>query len=778
MDESKNPSQIPAPVELANQNSATPKPEYTYIGKHVNRTDGRDIVTGRTQFIDDLPINGLLTGFVLRSPYPHAIIKSIDTRAAKAVPGVKAVLSFQDTEDWKCGLPHHRRVLDEKVRMVGDSVALVAAETRDIAEDAAKLIKVEYEVLPFVLDLEEAELPGAPLLYEAFPGNQIPDVTPFSEVPFKSIQVGDVETGFKEADYIAEGYFRYDHFPTPLPPESPGVIARWTSPMALELYYNGAAPHLQKFNTEASIPGVTVRVISVHAGGSYGSKQLIPHMCLQAAALARAAHAPVKLIMDKTEHFLAYELRQGSRIKGKIGMTKEGNINAVQGLWYTDAGMSSTYAQAQTAVGLGEAQAFLGKCKHWDFETKLIATNHSSQAPIRGFGGQECKAVLTPLVCSAIREAKMDPFEVFKRNFVKAGDRYIWRDYKWWDVHSVDYTEAMEAGAIKFGWREKWRGWEIPTRVTGNTAVGVGVGVHGNADIGEDPSESFVKLHPFGSVTVESCVGESGGGQRHAIQKMVAEQFKVPMDGVQLVAADTHGTPYDAGLIGSRGTITLGTATLRAGKEARSELLRLAGDVLHVPPEALDTENFMIFIKEKPEVRIPWIAAFGTPEKTITGYGLYKQNFDKPNFAIYFAEVEVNLATGECRLVYAVEATDVGEIIDSTNIKMQAEGSFGSAGTDTALFEEMILDKNNGRFVNGNMIDYKWRTFNEFPPFDAVILESQFDSESYKAIGFGEISPAPGPCAVQMAISNAIGHIITEYPATPEIILRAMGKIK
>ena len=143
-------------------------------------------------------------------------------------------------------------------------------------------------------------------------------------------------------------------------------------------------------------------------------------------------------------------------------MTEDGIINAVEGMWYTDSGMSSTYAQAMTAVGLGECQAFLGKCKAWALDTKLVATNHSSQAPIRGFGGQECKSVLVPMVCNTIREAGMDPLEVFKKNFVKDGDRYIWRDNLWWTVRSVDYTRAFEESAKKFGWKDKWKGWEKP----------------------------------------------------------------------------------------------------------------------------------------------------------------------------------------------------------------------------------------------------------------------------------------------------------------------------
>lgn len=133
--------------------------------------------------------------------------------------------------------------------------------------------------------------------------------------------------------------------------------------------------------------------------------------------------------------------------------------------------------------------------------------------------------------------------------------------------------------------------------------------------------------------------------------------------------------------------------------------------------------------------------------------------------------------TGEARLIYALEGSDVGQIIDPINIRMQAEGSFGSAGGDTGLFEEMVMDKKLGRFMTGNMIDYKWRTFNEFPPFDTVLLESEFDSEAFHALGFGEITPSPAPAAILMAVSNAIGHEITEYPCSPTVVLRAMGKI-
>ena len=174
----------------------------------------------------------------------------------------------------------------------------------------------------------------------------------------------------------------------------------------------------------------------------------------------------------------------------------------------------------------------------------------------------------------------------------------------------------------------------------------------------------------------------------------------------------------------------------------------------------------------------PWLPVFGTVERTIIGTAVYEQNFDKPNFMLYLADVEVNLETGEAKLIRGMCGTDVGQIIDPINVRMQAEGSFGAAGADTALFEEMVMDPKLGRFMTGNMIDYKWRTFNEFPPFDSVILEGQFNTESFHALGFGEITGSPGPSAILMAVSNAIGHEIKEYPCTPDVVLRAMGKIK
>ena len=754
--------------------------DYKYIGKPVIRSDAKDITTGRAMFINDLILPRMLICRVMKSGVANAIIKSIDTARAEALPGVAAIMTYKNVpENWITGLPAHRYTLDQHVRAAGDPVALVAAETKEIADEAIKLIQVEYEELPFVLTLEETVAPDAPQLYEQFEGNEFtPGCPMFSKKPYKQIKRGDIEKGFEESAYVAEGCYSYAKTPHPLPPESPGVIGTWEDDHSLVVYASAGAPHLFKMVAQEAMPGVNVEIRAMKTGGSYGNKQILTILAMYVGALSKMTHRPVKYMLDKTEHFHSWEIRLGSSIHGKVGITKDGIINAVQGEWNVDVGISSALAQGQMAVGLGEAQAMIAKCPNWDVDSKLYATNHNPGGPIRGFGGLELKSALLPLVTLAMREGNFDPVDVFSKNFASAGDRYQWRDGNWWDCASVDYREAMRVSAEKFGWKDKWKGWNIPTSVNGTKRVGVGVGVHGNADVGEDRSEAMVKLHANGEATVIACIGETGTSQRHGVQKMVAETLKLPLENVTIVDTDTRTTPFDFGMVGSRGTMCLGEAGVRAARDARRQLLEIASKKMGgIDIDALDTADGFIFVKDAPEKRMPWIAAFDGPELTIIGHGVHLNTFAKPNFVIYFVEVEVDTETGRVNILHALEGTDAGQVIDPINLKMQMEGSFGSAGADTAIFEEYVYDKNTGRLMNGNMIDYKWRTFNNFPPFDTVMLQSDFDTDSFGAIGVGEVSGAPAPSAILMAISNAIGKNVTEYPATPSVILKALEKM-
>lgn len=752
------------------------KDDYRFVGKVSPRRDARDIVTGKTMFLADRKVLDMLYGKVLRSPYPHAIIKKIDKSKALSLKGVKAVLTWEDVPDWKGGTPRYTPVLGRKLRFVGDAVALVAAASEEIATEALSLIDVEYEVLPAVLDMEEALKPDAPQLYDEFPGNVVtPGVPFFGPKNLKEVVMGDVDKGFAEADVVTEGTFGYENIPNPMPPESPGAIAQWEEPNKLFIWVSNQSPYMDKILLWHIMQRqVEVRTFGGPVGGSYGSKQMSWITQCHAALLSRATGKPVKLCMTKEEHLAAFVMRPASRMKAKVGMKKDGTVTAVQGTWLIDTGYYSMTTQSQIAVGCGEVQIAI-QCANWDLRPVIVCTNRNASGIVRGFGGQELKCCLIPLISLAMEQLNLDPFEVLKKNFVKPGQGYIWRDGIWYNYRGVDYSKAMDEGARVFDWKEKWKGWLKPSAVKGPKRRGIGVGAHGNADIGEDASEAHVRLSRDGTAMLFSCLSEHGTGQTTNFLKMVADTIQLPMERVSLSPPDSAINPYEFGPAGSRGTYTIATAAIRAAEDAMKKLFELAAPKLDADPGDLETVDGLIFSKKNPEKKIPWIAAMG-PDRTITGIGRFEPDYSLTNCVMSFVEVEVDTETGKVDLVRIVNASDAGKIIDPQGLEGQLNGCLGAAGIDTAIFEETILDRTSGHILNANMIDYKWRTFAELPPIDNVILETPFDSHRFHAVGIGEIATSPGPSAVLMAVSNALGVWMHEYPMTPDKVLKALGK--
>jgi CO/xanthine dehydrogenase Mo-binding subunit len=457
-----------------------------------------------------------------------------------------------------------------------------------------------------------------------------------------------------------------------------------------------------------------------------------------------------------------------------VGMKKDGTLTAVSGSWLVGTGYYSMTTQAQVAVGCGEVQIAF-QCPNWDLRPVIVCTNRNASGIVRGFGGQELKCALIPLLSLAMERAGVDPFEFLKKNYVKPGGGFIWRDGKWYTYRGVDYAGAMDKGAEKFGWKEKWKGWLKPTSVNGAKRRGVGVGVHGDSDIGEDASEANVRLEPDGTALLFSCVTEHGTGQRSNLAKMVAEVLQLPMDKVSISPADSLINPYEFGFAGSRGTWAVGTAAIRAAEDARKKLFEMAAPLLDSDPDELETKDGKIFSWGRPEKKITWKAAMGV-DRTVTGSGRFDPDNTLTNMMMTFVEVEVDAETGKVTLERVVNATDIGQIIDPLGLEGQLNGCLGAGGIDSALFEETALDRTTGRMLNANLIDYKWRTFCELPRIDNVVLETPFPTDSFHAIGVGEIATAAGPVAVLMAVSNALGAWLHEYPLTPEKVLAALGK--
>ncbi|MCO5388318.1 MAG: molybdopterin-dependent oxidoreductase [Desulfosporosinus sp.] len=285
-----------------------------------------------------------------------------------------------------------------------------------------------------------------------------------------------------------------------------------------------------------------------------------------------------------------------------------------------------------------------------------------------------------------------------------------------------------------------------------------------------------MRLDPDGKAIIYSGLAEHGTGQRSNICKMVAEILQIPLERVSVIAADSSINPFEFGPVGSRGTYAIGSAVIEAAENAKKQLFDLMAPKFKVTPEELATVDGMVYVKGKNEEKLPWIAGLGY-HGTCLGRGRFQPDFTLPNFMMIFTEVEVDTETGKVDLIRVVSATDVGQIIDPPSLINQLNGCLGSAGIDSALFEETVLDTMLGRIMNPNMIDYKWRTFAELPEMEHAILETPFPSHRFHAIGVGEIAPSPGPSAVLMAVANAIGVRIYDYPLTPDKILSALGKM-
>ncbi|MDL2217963.1 xanthine dehydrogenase family protein molybdopterin-binding subunit, partial [Christensenellaceae bacterium OttesenSCG-928-M15] len=737
---------------------------------------------------DDYTVPHMIYGRCLRSPHAHARIKSIDVEKAKRVKGVHAVVTYRDVNpEWRLGWPPQKPILDDHLRYVGDPVAFVAADTVEIADAAIELIEVEYEVLSASLNGWDASRDDAEQLYPGlFEHNEISPGFPFfqRENLFWHLERGNVDEGFEECAYVAEDKVEYNKMPNPMAPEPPGAIVRWDGDLNFKVWATSQGAFICKLLANFAIPDANFKIETFNVGGSYGNKQSMAMQVMCGVVLSMAAKRPVKVFLTKTEQLLCFENRLGSQIEAKIGMDQEGVVRAVKGKWVVDAGSFSNATQGQVGVGLGEAQLIMAKCENWDMDSELVATNRTPAGIARGYGGMELNACLNLLMCRTMEAGNFDPVEVYKKNYIQDGDRFVWRDGINWKAHSMDYTAAIQAAADKFGWKDAWKGWGKPTWVSedGKKRRGVGVGIIGNADAGEDNNEAIVRISPdlagdAAHVIITMDVTESGMGQRAALCKMVAEILNVPYERVELTSPGTgEHNPNSFGLCGSRGTVTYGRPVCDAAEDVRRQLFDLAVPHLLVPTSTMELVDFGVRSKHRPERFVTWKKLL-PPELSCVGYGKHIETFGSPSVCIVFIEVEVDMETGKADVVRMLSGSDVGQIIDPAALEMQFHAGIGASSMDSALFEENIVDPATGRTMTYNMIEYKWRPFNQFPKFDTSILESQFDTFQFKAVGVAEITGAATAPAVMQAISNAIGTHVSEYPATPKVVLKALGKL-
>jgi CO/xanthine dehydrogenase Mo-binding subunit len=363
-------------------------------------------------------------------------------------------------------------------------------------------------------------------------------------------------------------------------------------------------------------------------------------------------------------------------------------------------------------------------------------------------------------------ELKMDPLELRRKNFVEQ------------PLLALDKIYAL--GAQRIGWSRRS---ELGPRASSPVKRGIGMGTAVWPNYSGPPARCRVTINSDGSVEAAIAVQDIGTGTRTVVAMVAAEELGVPVEAVKVTIGDTSLELIAPDSGGSVTALSISPAVRAAAADAKAQLFKRVAPALNAMPEDLVMEEGKIFSRAQPKSFLTWKqAAARLGAAPVAGLGERLPNVEPyarvPLWGAQFAEVEVDVETGKVELVHVVTATDIVQIIDPLSLENQLHGSLGSAGLDSALFEESILDKKSGRFLNINLVDYKWRTFLELPAFQTVTLETPFPTHRFKAIGVGEISTAPGPSAILMAVSNAIGKRMHDYPLTPDKILEVLGKTK
>ncbi len=725
---------------------------YKIVGKETPRIDGWERVTGQARYTEDITLPGMLHARVLRSPIPHGRVRSIDTSAADALPGVVAVLHGKNNNTIWRGRPGgyggdvlgRRRVFAETVRFVGEAVAVVAAMDRHTAEDALELIKVDYETLPFVLRTEDATAPGAP---EIFPGGNIKDGDPTVQTK------GDIEEGFRQADLIYEQDFTSQHVCN-AQLERRVSMAHWEGDhLTVWASTQGIYSCRHDIAADLRLPLSKVRVICHYMGGGFGNKNQALDFDLMAALLARHTGRPVRVECTRREDFIAVHGRWPTRQHYRIGVKKDGAITAID-----FKGVSAMGGYLRTTNG--GISGGLYSSPHSRSELSRIHTNVTLAGHFRAPGGPQGLFAIESAVDDIAQQLQMDPLEFRLKNLRESG-RFA----------SNDMLECISRGAAAIGWAEKRAGGAQQ----GSLRRGVGMALASmNSSLGE--SSATVKLLPDGSVRLHVGVTDIGTGAKTTLAVIAAEALGVHLDTVSVVSGDTDAAPYSVGESNSRTTSFTGHAVREAATQVKNQLLDQAAARLKVPRADLDLSDGRIVRASSPvgswsidEVSSDNVDAITAAVTNDPGPGSGSRN----SYCAHFAEVEVNQDTGRVRVVRYVAVHESGTIINKLTAASQVKGAVAQ-GIGMALREELIWDRRTGIPVNGYYHGAKVLLHPEAPDVEVIFVEPEEEYGAYGAKTLGEICIIPVVGAVANAVFHATGARIRNLPMSPDKLLTAL----
>lgn len=752
--------------------------ENKIIGSSVNRVDAVAKVTGKAKYTDDFYERDMLVGKVLRSPYAHAIIKNIDVSKAKALPGVEAVITHKDLPKIKFATAGHpysldpshrdvedRLILTDKARYVGDEIAAVVAVDSLTAEKALKLIDVEYEVLPFVLDPEEAIKPGAPVIHDEKPDNVI---SSFGN------GYGDIDAEFKNADYVIEGEYEtsiVQHCQM----ENQTAYAYVDTDGRIVVVSSTQIPHIVRrvVGQALGLPWGKVRVIKPYIGGGFGNKQDVVVEPLVAAMSLAVNGRPVRFTLTREETFVCTRTRHAMKHHLKTAVTKEGKL---LGIYVEDLVNNGAYASHGHSVTMSSGSKFryVYNFKSVKFNPKTVYTNLPAAGAMRGYGAPQMGYALECHIEDIARKLNMDPIEFREKNFISTG--FMEPNSKN-VVRSFGLTECIEKGREMIKWDEKKK---LYKNQTGIKRRGLGMAcfsyLSGTHPVSLELGSARVVMNQDGSVQLQIGATEIGQGSDTVFSQMVAEVLGIPFDMVHVISTqDTDVTPFDTGAYASRQTFVTGAAVKKAAEQVRDKVLDRASKKSGLHGCELDIINAQIVEKKLGRVvcSLEEVAMESYYDRInaepITSDVSENVRINAPAFGVTFAEVEVDMQTGQIEVLEIYNIHDSGTIINHKLAEGQVQGGVSMA-LGYALSEQLLFDKKTGKPLNNNLLDYKLQTILDTPHIGVGFVEIPDPAGSFGQKSLGEnptISPAP---AIRNAVLDATGVAFNKIPMNPQAV--------
>jgi len=750
--------------------------KHKIIGKSERRVDAWGKVTGRAKFAEDYTVGHQLWGKVLRAKHPHAKILSIDISQAVSLPGVEAVLTAKDipgSKTFGIVLKNQQILAEDRVRYLGDGVALVAAASKEIAERAIALIAVKYELLPVVSDPEEAMKPGAPVIH----GEK-------NEFVHHKVRKGDTAKGFVEADFIFERRFRtqfVEH--SYIEPEC--SLAEPAEQGGVKI--TGSVQNL--FSSRRSVadalnlPLNRVQIIQATLGGSFGGKdEVMTSMCCRAALLAMKTGKPVKMVNTREESMLESYKRHPYVMYYKWGVKKDGTITAMEIRCIADGGAYASMSPFVTWRSVVQATGPY-KCENVQTDVYAAYTNNNYTGAMRGFGSPQVNFAIESMMDELAEQVGMSPLEIRLKNGFESGAVTATGQRL---THTVSLKQVLTEAAQAIDFDKKWRHYRGAN--DGEKRRGVGLacsyrGVSLGAE-GTDAAETIVSVQTDGSVIVSSGVTDMGQGAQTQMSQIAAEVLGISMDRIQFLNTNTSRVADSGPTVASRGTIMGGSAAKNAAEKVRATLLEVGAEMSGMELNTLDlADNYLIkretgerlasfseltnacFNKGKPMISLGWHKSPPTSWHEEDGKGEAYFTFV---YGANAAEVEVDTGTGKVDVVDFVSVHDVGKAINRGMVIGQMCGGV-AMGLGYGLLEEFEIEDAVPKQLNFD--EYLIPTSMDVPRIRTIIVENEDPAGPFGAKSVGEPTNELAAPAIVNAICNATGRRIYEIPATLERVL-------